>query len=363
MMAGVEKAVAAFLGDPIAVCLGICGEVGSGKLYAVESVAKGRGWSHQVVDRSQGAIVWNRFGQYTLGGNGLMASLYIVCNAKESNWDFLETLKGKFVFIANDEQDLAPLKRWKIAIEKKKRPTVEQMTKALFLEHDVPVGKAKRLSEFAQGDWRRVWTLEKLFREAGIDLETANGLDFQAALATMAKDRVRDIHPTLKVHQLFSGRGFHDLESDIDAETLVWGQANLGVVCGNVADMALLAEVAATSDFLTSECDGGSARCLGFDHFARSARSITAGDALGYYDYKKFRNPYTTDAKSVAAIKDSFDKTMRSSTCRLKRLPQEQGGVEEIGSEQMRPRGKAKAKATPTSKAKVQKTKVAKAKA
>ena len=55
-MAGVEKSIAAFLSNPAATCLGICGEVGSGKLHAVEKVARSKGWTHQVLDRSQGSI-------------------------------------------------------------------------------------------------------------------------------------------------------------------------------------------------------------------------------------------------------------------------------------------------------------------
>ncbi len=105
-MAGVERTVAIFLDNPAAACLEICGEVCAGKLYTVEKVARSKGWSHQVIDRSQGAIIWTKLGQHTLGENGLTASLYVVCNAKESNWDFLPALKGKFIFIANDEQDL-----------------------------------------------------------------------------------------------------------------------------------------------------------------------------------------------------------------------------------------------------------------
>ena len=111
MSTAVEKAVSIFLGDPSAVCMGVCGEVGSGKMFTVESVASKLGWSPQIIDRSQRVIDWAKFSYHTLGGSGLTKSLYIVCNARESNWDFLAALKGKFVFISNDELHLAGLKR------------------------------------------------------------------------------------------------------------------------------------------------------------------------------------------------------------------------------------------------------------
>ena len=283
-------------------------------------------------------------------------SLFIICNAKETSWDFLPKLAGKFVFVTNDEQQMAGLKKAKVAIEKLKKPTAEQMTKALFLEHEWPVEKAKRLSQLAEGDWRRVWVLEQLFRDASIDLATASDDDFQEALATMTKDNVLDVHPTLKVHQLFSGAGAKQrLENYTDTETLAWGEANLGVVCGTVGDMLTMAESAVTCDVLMSAAeDDGLARSLGLDHFARSARSI-AGDGLGYYDYRRFSNPYAKDAESVGLIKDSYDKT-RSSNWHWKRMPQEEGGVEEIGEcppKTKRPRAASKAKAKAGAKPKV----------
>ena len=155
-MSGVEKAVATFLNNPKATCLAICGQVGGGKLYLVEKLARANGWQYEIIDRSQGSIDWSKLGQQTLGGNGLTPSLYFVCNAKETSWDFLPRLTGKFVFIANDEQQLAGLKKAKIPVEKLKKPSVDQMTKTLFLEHDWPVEKAKRLSQLAECDWRRL---------------------------------------------------------------------------------------------------------------------------------------------------------------------------------------------------------------
>ena len=39
-------------------------------------------------------------------------------------------------------------------------------------EVGVPATKAKRLSQLAQGDWRRIWTCDQWFRDAVIDLQS-----------------------------------------------------------------------------------------------------------------------------------------------------------------------------------------------
>ena len=343
MTTAVEKALLVFLRDRAATCFGLVGEVGAGKLYTIQKIARREAWSIRVVDRSQSAIDYKRFGQLTLGGNGLIACLFAICNAKEVNWDFLHALNGKFVFIANDEHDLTPLKRANFRVERQRRPTVEEQTKSLFLDHGVPVTKAKRLSRLAQGDWRRIWTLDQLFRDAGIDLESVCEQTFEEALATMAKDAIVDAHPSLKVHRLFHDANGNGRALDqVDFETLLWSHANLDVVCDNLGDMLLVAESAATSDVLTAEGEA-----LGLDHFARTALSVASG-SVGYYDYKRFRNPYTKNAKSVEAIQKSYDGT-RSTSWHLKRKPRENNSGDEAPP-QKRPRGKAKAKTKATSK-------------
>ena len=344
MTAAVEKGLLAFLRDPKASCFGVCGEVGTGKLYTAKTLAEAQGWQVTVLDRSQGAIAYDRIGgNHSLGGDGLLARpLFIICNARESNWDFLSGLKGsKFVFISNDEQDLAQLKRSNVAVERKRRPTVEQQTKSLFLDHGVPVTRARRLSELARGDWRRVWVFDALFRDAGIDLESVCEQTFEEALSTMAKDAIVEAHPSLKVHRLFNGANGSDRALDrVDFETLLWSHANLDVVCGNLDKMSFVADSAATSDLMTAEGEA-----LGLDHFARTALSVANG-SVGYYDYKRFRNPYAKNAASVEAIQKSYDE-MRSTSWHLKRMPRENGSGDEASSQK---RGKAKPKTKATSK-------------
>ena len=344
-MTGVEKAIASFLGNPKTTCLGIWGEVGSGKMHSTTEVARRQGWTYQVLDRAQGAIDYRKLGRHMLGESGLTASLYIICNAKESSWESLRAITGKLVFIANEEQNLAPLKRAKFPVEKARRPTVDQMTRALFLEHDWPVEKAKRLSALAEGDWRRVWLLDRLFRDANVDFASVSDGEFLEALGTMGKDDLRDVHPTLKVHQLFSATSAQTpLERYANMETLVWSQANLGVVCDNLEDMLAMAESAVSCDLLMSAADDdGLARSLGLDHFARSARSI-GGNRLGYYDRSRFGGPYQKDANVTESIKDSFDR-LRPSNWHLKRALEDEG-VEEIGHT----RSRAKAKTTTRAK-------------
>lgn len=340
MATAVEKALLAFLRDPKASCFGLCGEVGSGKLYTAKAIAQAQGWQVTVLDRSLGAIDYTKFGgNHALGGNGVLARpLFIICNTKESNWDFLQGLKGKFVFISNDEQDLGQLKRAKVAVERKKKPTVDQQTKSLFLEHGVPATKAKRLSLLAQGDWRRIWTLDQLFRDAGIDLETASEQVFKDALATMAKDQFVDAHPSMKVHRLFQNDGDRAQDQQLDFETVLWTQANLDVVCGNLDSMWAVAESATTCDVLTAEGEA-----LGLDHFARTALSVTS-DAVGYYDYSRFRNPYAKNAENVEVIQKSYEKT-RSTSWHLKRTRRENSyDSRDEAPPQRRPRTKAKAK-------------------
>ena len=123
MASTVEKALLAFLRDPRATCFALCGDVGSGKLRTTSTVARGQGWPVEILDRALGHIDFSKFGNHTLGNDSpLTTTVYIICNAKESNWDFIPCVKGKFVFIANDAADLAPLKRYKIGIETKKCP-------------------------------------------------------------------------------------------------------------------------------------------------------------------------------------------------------------------------------------------------
>ena len=75
-----HRRIEAFLGGSAAV-LGIVGQVGSGKLYAVELAAKATGFQTTILDRSQGTIHYSRLGTSMLGGEGLSKAITIVCGA------------------------------------------------------------------------------------------------------------------------------------------------------------------------------------------------------------------------------------------------------------------------------------------
>ncbi len=174
----------------------------------------------------------------------------------------------------------------------------------------------------------------------------------------MAKDKILDVHPTVAVHDLFSGasnKKQQPFENYADADTLVWGEANLGIVCSSIEDMLAMQESAAKCDVLMStDDDDGLARSIGLDHFVRSA-AVSARDGLRY-GYQSYANPWNKDAKSVESIKQNFDKT-RSSNWWWKRTSAEEGGVEEIGESNKRPRAKAKTKAKAKPKAAAMKKK------
>ena len=62
------------------------------------------------------------------------------------------------------------LKKVGIHLEKINRPTQDAMCKTLFLDHDWPVTKAKRLAALGDGDWRRLWALDRLLQGAGVNV-------------------------------------------------------------------------------------------------------------------------------------------------------------------------------------------------
>ena len=115
----------------------------------------------------------------------------------------------------------------KIPVARVIAPTAEQMSRELFLNFDWDVVKAKRLSLLAQGDWRKLQTLDRLFQ--GRDVASMSDEAFGEALEQMARDVHQDVHPTLAVHQLFSGHATRQgkaPEDLADANVLAWGERN-----------------------------------------------------------------------------------------------------------------------------------------
>ena len=210
-----------------------------------------------------------------LSGEGLSKAITVVCGAdSESALPSPNSLpRGtKLIFIGNSCHP--ELKKAGIPVEMLNRPTQEAMCKALFLDHDWPVEKAKRLSALADGDWRRLWTPERLFEGAGVDVAKGDGGDFQKLLLSTAKDKhlLLDAPPSAAVHQLFSGYAARSNTLDDYAEhsVLMWAEANKDLVCNSLEDMASLQEAAVFSDVLMN----GGENQLGLETFARTAASV-----------------------------------------------------------------------------------------
>jgi len=212
--------------------LAIVGPSGSGKLYATERAAAAIGLRVQIEDRSQGVLKYARWGSNSLStSRALDKHLYVlVCAEQETDFsDLLSVLRTtpglKIVLIANNVSNA--MRTAKIPVERVSAPTAEQMRRELFLNHHWDAVKAKRLSLLAQGDWRKLQTLDRLFQ--GVDVASMSDEAFGEALEQMARDVHEDVHPTLAAHQLFSGHATRQgkaPEDLADANVLAWGERN-----------------------------------------------------------------------------------------------------------------------------------------
>ena len=270
--------------------LALVGPSGSGKLFATQQAARDKGLVCVVHDRAQGAINYSLWGAPTLADGGLAHTLNILCNADcETDFSFVARLPqgSKVVCIANDGLALA---KAKIPIERVNPLTPDAMAKILFLEHGWDALVAQRLSRLAQGDWRQVFTVRRALE--GVDISAASEEQFAQALARMTRDTTLEGHPSLRVHQLFSGQVRDNLEAYACPDVLAWGERNLGATCATLEDMAAMQEAAVTCDVLQS---GGEYPC-GLDHFARSAACLGQRSTKLRYDYATFVNPWAAPA-------------------------------------------------------------------
>ena len=168
----------------------------------------------------------------------------------------------------------------------------------------------------ARGDWRQVHTLNRTFKDAGIDITSATEEAFAHALQQMTRDRQNDAHPSLRAHQLFTGIAQPE---DADAAVVAWSEKNLGITRGTLADYAMMQEAAVTADLL---CNGGEYD-LGLDHFARSAAALHQTGLR--YDYAKWSNPWTAPAeKAIKLVRESFVKLESQNKSLKRRLAEEQ---------------------------------------
>ena len=290
----------------------LVGPSGCGKLWSTERAARAVGLQVQIADRSQGKINYALWGACGLSDSGLVRNLFVLLAADQES-DFsglvknIRQVSGKVVLIANEVSNA--MRAAKFPVERVSAPTAEAMTKELFLNQDWDVTRSQRLSRLAQGDWRRLQTLDLLFQD--VDVASMSDEAFGKTLERMAKDAHQDIHPTLAVHQLFSGlatKSGRAPEDLVDARVMAWGEANHGLVCATVEEMAAMQEAAGHCDIMTN---AGQPQ-LGLEYWARSA-SVHGAPGLRY-DYASFVNPWATaadgeDTPATAAARARFAKS------------------------------------------------------
>jgi hypothetical protein len=238
------------------------------------------------------------------------------------------------------------LKKAGIHVERIKRPTQDAMCKTLFLDHDWPAIKAQRLSALADGDWRRLWSLDRLFAGAGMDVAKCDDDNFRKLCLNTAKDKnlLEATPPSAAVHQLFSGyaASSNTVSDYAEHSVLMWTEANKDVVCNSLEQMADLQEAAVYADVLAS----GGQHEIGLETFARSAAQ-NANTNLRY-DFTKYRNPWAASRETPEsrAIRKSWEHRGSWQT-RAKRATSQNGGAcAADSSENTRPT-RAKAKRAP----------------
>ena len=319
----IQARIEAFLRGSASV-MGLVGQTGSGKLHAAERAAKAAGFQTTVLDRTQGNINYKRLGACALGQDGLVRTVTIVCGAdSETAPPNPKTLPGaKIVLIGNN--CCPELRKAGIHVERLNRPTQEAMCKTLFLDYDWPVAKAKRLSALADGDWRRLWNLDRLFHGAGVDVAEGSEDDFQQLVLSTTTDRnlLDESPPSAAVHQLFSGhaRSSDTVSAYAEHSVLIWAEANTDIVCGSLERMAEIHEAAAFADVLTT----GGEQEIGFETFAMTA-ALEANPSMRY-DYTKYRNPWVVSKQTpeAKAIRESWERRGSGQTRLKRRLTQAQ---------------------------------------
>ena len=314
----IQGRIEAFLRGSTAA-LAVVGQTGSGKTHAVEVAAKAAGFQATVLDRTQGSISYNRLGVCALGQDGLTRTVTIVCGA-DSETALPDPkrlpLGTKLIFIGNNCS--AELKKAGIHIEKLNRPTQEAMCKTLFLDHDWPVAKAKRLSALADGDWRRVWSLDRLFAGAGVDVAECNDDDFRALMLHTAKDKnlLETTPPSAAVHQLFSGyaASSNTVSDYAEHSVMMWTEANQDIVCNSIEKMAEFQEAAVYADVLAT----GGQHEIGLETFSMCAAQ-NANPNLRY-DFTKYRNPWAAARKETPEAKYIRESWQRRGSWTKRRL-------------------------------------------
>ena len=320
-----QKRIEQFLKGKEQVLL-MVGPAGCGKLHASSSAAKAAGFQATVLDRTQYvSLNYNLFGACALGGDGLTRTVTIVCGADcETTPPNPKTMPRGTKIILIGNSCCQELKKAGIQVEKINRPTHDQMCKSLFLDQGWPVVKAQRLSALADGDWRRLWNLDRLFTGAGVDVAEGSEEDFRLLVLHTAKDKnlLEATPPSAAVHQLFSGyaASSNTVSDYAEHSVLMWAEANKDVVCNSLEQMADLQEAAVYADVLAS----GGQHEIGLETFAMSAAQ-NANPNLRY-DFTKYRNPWAArrETPESRAVCESWQRRGSWQTRLKRRLTQAQ---------------------------------------
>lgn len=270
-------------------------------MHAAQLAAKAAGFHLLILDRAQGPIHYDRLGAQTLGDNGLVKTMFVLCGADEetsTSWPGPKSLPegAKFIFIGNSCR--FEMKRTSLQVEQVSRPSQEAMTKTLFLCQGWDVIVAQRLARLSGDDWRPLRALEVLLKN--VDVASLSDDEFQRLLLDTKADKnpLLDAPTSAAVQQLFSGHAARNntLEHYADHSVLMWAEANTDLVCSSLEAMASLQEAAVFSDVLMN----GGEHQLGLETFATTAAN-TANPNMRY-DFAKYRNPWAGRRETPAAI-------------------------------------------------------------
>ena len=182
-------------------------------------------------------------------------------------------------------------------------------------------------------------------RTGGVNISELTDEEFAAWVGKTQKDAHLTGHTSFGANQLLNGSARHDQQmADLlsDAEVVTWAQANLGLHCESVEQMAGATEAAADCDVLRAAGQGE----LGLNYFAAKAGAL--GTPWVQYDFGKIQNPWKSDRAAVADLRESFDRQRSALYWTKRRLAEEDAchNAEEVGAGQSkRPEQKAKSNA------------------
>ena len=203
---------------------------------------------------------------------GCALAVHVVCGADSmSDYSWMGTMAGKVVLVCNDASKA--LRESGVPIVRVSRLTKEAMAKCLFHDLAWDAAVATRAAHQAEGDWNQLKSQLALCSTSP-----------EAACAQGGKDdfSLCSAPPGFVANQVLNGAAPTDCVTD--ARVVAWVDANLGLHCASMEDMARKQELMATS---AGWCSDGNP--IGPELFVRAARH---GAARVQYADGKYRNPW-----------------------------------------------------------------------